>query len=672
MPTLLLKGMFSFYKDAIVSESLVNHSKALSAIQMILKIIEIKMQGHRRIDHVYLLNARTGSGKSTLMIASIFNALAEEHHGKLLCSEPRVVLTKSNALDVIRYHNNFVLGKNIGVLTGSERILCTAHDSLYYCTTQILNDQLVSILQTHDERLAKMKLSAYNVIVIDEVHVLDLPMLGLLKTILNILDRFGEYEACPLFIFASATIDVEQLTKYYFPDDYKDVIRDPTLIGEVLGEPNYKVENIFLDASTMAEYNERENREGGMSGFTIVAEWFVKNCYQKLLESKSYIKVDDKKYQCRDALIFSPLVSGINTIGRYLTDNLKDIPIFYINNDTTEGQFKTWREKNRGKKRVLVVGFARNFSVVSDEILSHTIDPDEEALENETKIVIATPIIETGKTISTLRLCIDIGMQTQTLYNPLVYKMDSQLMYLRQIPINKKQSIQREGRIGREAPGTFVHFYTEDIFNKFALFDTPETINNVYLSNLMMDEFAGANIGDVFDVVNTNKFLYPITTDIFTKTMHDLIHSGLFSIDGKFIDTRRVRETEIWITYARFLYIISGYSLYEALLIAAVNRKTIVPVYNIHDMSSSFFKHDLKSITKESSHEIIDGIRLARNALTVIMYGTRNKYNIPYIEERVYEKRKLPPNTLRSKGGMREVVVQKNDELSSESNDWFP
>ena len=42
-----------------------------------------------------------------------------------------------------------------------------------------------------------------------------------------------------------------------------------------------------------------------------------------------------------------------------------------------------------------------------------------DSLYNEIRIVAATPVIETGKTIVTLYLCIDMGLNTTSVYNPL-------------------------------------------------------------------------------------------------------------------------------------------------------------------------------------------------------------------------------------------------------------
>lgn len=633
MPTLLLKGTFSFYKDAIVTDSLKSLIESLPSLQIIIKIINMKLQGHHRYDHVYFLNGRTGSGKSTLFIATLYNEIIQEIHGRLICSEPRVILTKSNAIDVVRHDNNFVIGKNIGILTGSERLYCISRDSLYYCTTQILNDQLVSILHTKDIRRAKNKLKSYKLIVIDEVHILDLPMMALLKTILDILDRFGELEECPIFIFASATIDVLQLAKYYFRDDYIDVLKDPLMIGEVIGEPNYSIEKVFISDSDMKKYNEIESKQGGMSGYNIVANYFYNTYYNTIYNSDSYITHNEKRYQCRDVLIFVPLVMGIQTIANTLINKIKDRPVFFIDNGMTIDNVTEWRRKNNKKQRILIIGFARNYSPASDEILSNPIDVKHEYIKYETKIIISTPIVDTGKTISTLKLCIDTGIQTQTVYNPLAFKFSESKEYLKQIPINIKQCIQREGRVGREAPGTFVHFYSESIMNKFNLYDTPDTINNVCLSNLLIDTFKSKNVGVNYDLINENDYLYPITVDILIRSIHDLIYSGYFSVDGKFIKNNNM---DIWLSYANYIYSVLGYSLFDSLMLAAINRKYLMSMYSIREFSVKDLRYNNLKNLKPTS-DVIDGIKLARNTLTAIMYS--NKKILPLIKNRLYNKR---------------------------------
>ena len=70
---------------------------------------------------------------------------------------------------------------------------------------------------------------------------------------------------------------------------------------------------------------------------------------------------------------------------------------------------------------VVPVVNGRTIEYISNELLKFPIDPSYDAQIYETKIILSTPAIETGKTISQLYICVDTGLQFQQLYVPLTY-----------------------------------------------------------------------------------------------------------------------------------------------------------------------------------------------------------------------------------------------------------
>lgn len=644
MPTLALRGTFSFYKDAVTTDEQRVWMQNLTAIQIIIQQLRIKFGKQGKQSRLYFLKGRTGSGKSTLMISSFFESLIRGSRGKLICSEPRVVLTKANATDVVRYNKQYEFGKQMGVLSGAEKIFCSESECMYYCTPQILNDQLLSIIQLTDKPTIKQKLARFKIVVVDEVHVLDLPMMALLKTVKDTVDHFGDYEECPMFVFASATINVEQMTSYFFGDSANNVVRDPLLIGEVAGSSNFHVDEYFLEPSEIAKYNEMEKQRGRGGCFSIMAEYFYKHYYPLLYKSESYVNTKTDKFQCRDVLFFVPLVSGIDIIGMTLKNLIKDRPVFVIAKGTEMSEVTSWRLANKGKERILVVGFARGFAPASDELLSKPMETDVDSLYYESRIVVATPVIETGKTIVTLYICVDMGLQTTTVYNPLVHNFNESLQALKQIPANLNQTIQRMGRVGREAPGKYLHFYSKDIMSHFQLSDTADTINNACLSNLLLTHFKSFPLYSVFDVTNENHYLYPTTVDIIIRSMHDLIYAGFFTIYGELVNLKTsYKYVDSWILYAEYLYYIKGYSLFESLLLSAINRKTLPSLFTIRDLDPKKLRWQLDSIlTDDQPDEIVEGIQLARNTMTLIQYSqqnmreTRSPPSLVYIKDKVY------------------------------------
>lgn len=636
MPTLALKGTFEFYYKAITNKLLEKWKSSETAINIIINILKLKLTKTGSSNRAYFLKGRTGSGKSTLMISMFYENIIKNTNSKLICSEPRVVLTKANATDVVRYNKTYEFGKQMGVLSGSEKIICTESDAMYYCTPQILNDMLLSIIQLNDTFEIRRKLASLKLIVVDEVHVLDTPMMALLKTIKDTLNKFGDMKECPLFIFASATINIEQMVQYYFPNDINAIYENPLMIGSVAGSSNYEVNEQFLTNQQIATYNQREKKEGRNSCYRIIAEHFYDNYYHDLDKSESFVKNNGKFIQCRDVLIFVPLVAGIEHIGLALKKLIKDQPMFLITKGTEMKDVTAWREKHRNQKRILYIGFSRGFAPASDELLSKPIETDIDSLHNEIRIVVATPVIETGKTIVTLYLCIDMGLYTTTIYNPLVYDVNQSLTYLKQIPANINQTIQRMGRVGREAPGNYLHFYSKDIMSNFQLSDTAETINSACLSNLLLTHLKGYPVNKTFDMMNENHYLFPTTTDILLKSTIDLINAGYLTIYGQLVCLRTSFEyAENWILYARYLYYVLKYPLWDALLISSLNRKYLPPVLTVTNIKPNALRYQLQSLDKmEITDEIIEGIQKARNMLTKIIYGKDKTFS--YIENRIY------------------------------------
>ena len=296
-----------------------------------------------------------------------------------------------------------------------------------------------------------------------------------------------------------------------------------------------------------------------------------------------------------------------------------------------------WRNDNRNRKRLLIIGFASGFSPASDELLSKPIEQDPEALIWETRLIIATPVIETGKTITTLYQCIDMGLYTSSIANPLVYDINNTISFLKQIPVNINQSIQRLGRVGRECPGRFLHFFTKDVMSRLQLNDTAETINNSYLSNVLITHFKQFKINTYFDVINENGYLYPISVDTYIRTMNDMINAGIFDSYGNYLNLKTCGELiDIWLVYASYLYYILKYPLYVSLILAAVNRKSIPQIFSVYNFDMKNLKYDINSILKSKDDQtVIEGIQLARNTFTSIKYINKNSL-IKYIKDKQF------------------------------------
>lgn len=648
MPTLLDRSTFSFHPSASVPSELKRLLDSAPAIDIITTILRTKLARTGSRNRLYFLRGRTGSGKSTLMISTLYDRLISTSNSRIFCTEPRVVLTRANATDVIRHNpTRYALGKQVGIISGAERVMCTSKESIYYCTTQIMNDMLLSIIHSTDIAEIKHKLSAFRIIVVDEVHVLDTPMMALLKTIHDVIDRYGDISECPLFVFTSATIDIDQMVSYFCGSTLKvikDVLSDPYMIGEVAGSSNFEVIEEWLEPSTLAEYNKIEHEaveNDPMKAYTIIAEHFMNHYYNRLDSSTSFINVTTDgttiKVQCRDVLVFLPLVTSIEAIGKEFQRLITDRPTFVVRRGTTFDEVVKWRTANKGKPRVLIIGFARGYSKAGDELLSKPIETDVDALKNEIRIVSSTPVIETGKTIATVYMCIDMGLTTSPIYSPLTYDFSQHVRYIKQIPANMNQTIQRLGRIGREAPGLYLHFYSKEVMERFQKTDTAETVNCPCLSGLLISHIKGQPINGYIDIVNANNYLHPTSVDVMIRTANDLMSAGYLTVDGKYVNLRSTAKySENWILYAKQLHYVKGWSLWNALLIAALNRKSLPPMFDMGMIDPKSLRVQLEDLDKaERNDDLFESIQKARNVMTSIMYSKDRTF--AYVEKRMFE-----------------------------------
>ena len=637
MPTLAEKNKFNFNPKAAdkINETMKRWLEILPAIDIVINILNIKLRTSGKQNRLYFLKGRTGSGKSTYMIQELYKRIIEKFDDRtsIFCTQPRVVLTKSNSSELIRYNKEWKFGQNIGVRNGSEKINIRSKHGIVYCTTQIMGNLLTELLMMNDKERQLKTMRGMKIIVIDECHVLDTPMMALLKIVYDVVNKFGDLYDCPLFIFSSATIDIENMMRYYLREEAEDVIMDPLMSCDIQGTPNHPVEERFLTSDELKELNvkEQEKRE---SAFSLLAEYFGKNCLKLIKESKSEIKINGETTKCRDALIFVPLFSAIDFIG----DELKkyvDVPYFKIGKGCRFKDVKAWRDEHRNEERVLFVGYGRNYSTASDIILINAYDWDEEARKNEMKIICSTSVIETGKTISTLYLCVNMGIETLSLYNPLSYRPEFSIQYLKQVPINKNQAIQRKGRVGRECPGFFIHFYSKLCYDSFRNNDIPETINSPYLSQMVLNDLATFPIGTYKDLFNLNNYYYPTSTDILINSGRDLFYGCCITQFGQFIMMNSVQKTENWVMYAKYLFYCAGWSLWEALLFASINRTSLPPMLVMYGIKSTTLRYQLKDINEEMvNDDICDSIMRARNMMTSILYGKDKSFKCS--KERIY------------------------------------
>ena len=615
--TLFQNNSFNFHSSVDKSFNDKYNIKNMKAIDIILEVIKEKI---KHLDsyssHFYFLEGRTGSGKSTALPVEIFDKLKLS----VIITEPKINLTVGNInsiLSVPEFGGLLTLGKNIGYKNGLSSISCSEKTGITFITTQILEQKLNKIINEFKNTIKGLKQKEYinlpDVIIVDEVHNLDNPMIQTLYTIKKFMEsNLIHNNLKPVFIFQSATIDIDNLIKYFFEGSVDKLYKDPLLIGYVKGQRNFNVETKYDDVKNMNEFYEK-----------------LKNDYIPMsLNSNSIVKYSNFEFTARDILIFCQGISfytklcnvflndnedvkkmrqeGIIRIPKMMkmknTNKVKDvnevnkrqneienvecendsndgydnydnedfitIPYFYTNqadNETTDfNKIQEYRKRYKNQKRLLIIPFMSKFKTYSQKMFEQSRDQDVEALENEIKIIVGTNALEAGKTIDSLYICINNNLRYQILYNPFKNTFGGVKPKIQILPNDESSNIQKNGRVGRRSPGVFVDIISENEHKNLKDVSIVENINIISYSDFFIK-----SDDKYFDFVKMNNFYIPLSFDSLIITAYDLIHS--FNISPFGLNTIHDINA-LWLYYARFYYYILNWDLLSSLLTARYNR----------------------------------------------------------------------------------------------------
>lgn len=583
LPTLLLKNMFIWPEGSELTQEEERMTNEWKAIDIYLKILDDKLQIPGILNRISILRAFTGSGKSTVYPPNSYKQLLTKYNRALLMSEPRKNLTNNGVNDILNYETSWSLGKELAIHTGDIKVPSTDHAFIEFCTTQVIQNFLTSILDAEakgDERRVKKLLEKYVLITVDEAHILELPNLSVIASIKQVLNKFGERPECPLFVFASATLSEQEILNYF--GLLKPGLSLKYILSTIRGIPNNPIDINYLSDSTVKQISQ-ENKDM----YITTANYFAKYLYKPLFESKSFVHIDEynRDFQCRDALIFVPGLMMVETITRVLSKAINDKPVFVLDRKTTQKQLEEWREENKGKMRVLIMGYSADFSPLSLMLLEAPYEVNDDVLEFETKIIITTSVIETGKTIQLLKLVVDCGFDTKNMFMPLIY--DYRSNYLTKVPANQSQITQRKGRVGRKSPGIALFMYSQECYDARLKNDLPETINNGCLSELIYTtQINKINKPTCIDLATMNDFMYPISPDLLLRTANDLFFANVIGSCGEYIP-QDVEEK--WVIYAKLAYILLKMSLFRSIMTAVINSYSLPPTYQIYGFGPNSF-----------------------------------------------------------------------------------
>ncbi|MDE2099313.1 MAG: DEAD/DEAH box helicase [Patescibacteria group bacterium] len=391
---------------------------------------EYGKHGATLADRVLIVQAKTGTGKSTALPVALFRILRSENTPlrvpykgpSVLCTQPRVLTAIDIATNQIAgqsYLPDMQIGVTVGYSTGSFTEKPPA--GLVFATIGVLDAQLRSL---DDSEIMEM----YKFIIIDEAHERSIASDSTLLRLKNFYDRNVGNKKLPFLFFASATFDTALYAKY---------------MG--VGPENI----VIIDGSSFPI--ETHYAEQGTNDFPKDSALKVIQLHEANLKDAT-----DKA----DIMVFVP--------GALETKSVRDI-LDRKNKEYTEG-----------KEIPPLLVLSLNRDIIQEEAPDYflaTMDPGKLPLVNGVKplrrVVVATAASETGLTLNCLKYVIDCGFSRENLsYQP--YGVGG----LVTMPAPQSRIMQRRGRVGRKFPGEFFPMYTKNVFDSLQVQQFPEVVTS--------------------------------------------------------------------------------------------------------------------------------------------------------------------------------------------------
>ena len=467
-----------------------------------------KQLGHR----VILLRSGTGSGKSTTVAPFLYNTFQKYVNRQIVITQPRVLTSIDKAQDMAQHFQELILGQNIGYQTGS-RTLRPAKKGITSMTPGILlNTLATSTVEEIGQR--------YSFILIDEIHEKDINTETNLFLLKKFLKEYWEEPDCPFFILMSATFEPKPFMDYFDCPDCNFIEVEGRTFPIIPHFPQYDVQNYLTFALHKAldlhVNNIKDLGKGGVQDIMI----FVKN------------KTDAKVLMDELHLFNSKaMTKGLEYSKQYVKDLEKKggndkhyiLPILLNRQSFQEGG-RDYRNLFSDIKYLKTPIFS-----VGDKGIGRDIQSWEPASR---KVIVSTPIAETGITIETLKYCIDTGWVLSPEFNP-----DYGVEILLNKNLTRNMAEQRQGRVGRLDQGEWYPCYTQktyealpsDLYSKFITDDI-----TVFLLNIIVNETQ-----TTLEQVNPNDYSEEEQKTLFRQyklrpSWHKMIH--LKTVDFKSLD----------------------------------------------------------------------------------------------------------------------------------------
>ena len=441
-------------------------------INIILLYVKKAVESTILKEKILIIQAGTGSGKSTLMIYKIFTLLQNELKsvkGTIAVTQPRVMNAISLANDSLPNFSGIEVGKNVGYITGFLTY-SVLKNGINFMTVGILTQLLNNIYSQSDKNLSKEMIQnkiekeerefmkSFSVIIIDEVH--DRSMEGDVAIALmkKFLERNYKNKDCPILILTSATFEPEKFSKYYF---------DAPII-KISGGTSKPINDHWLKNDLPSN----------------PYEYVIEKLRDIMLE-----KIEESKELEKNILLFiySPgaateLISKIEKLNLELDENNKGTyAVLILSRETYLAN---------GKEYQLIFSPIENIQITLKN--GKNVTPKR-------KIILSTPIAETGITFENLGFVFDLGFYISVEYAPIY---DSMVIITK--PCTKNMIMQRRGRVGRNKPGSFYPLYSKEVFDKLQENTFPAIIvSNIDMAILNLITSGNKEIKRGFDLIDS-------------------------------------------------------------------------------------------------------------------------------------------------------------------------
>jgi HrpA-like RNA helicase len=383
---------------------------------------------------ICLFEAKTGTGKSTVLPAELYKRFKDKIKKTIICVQPTIITTIDIPKSIIKNYPEIKMGVNIGYQTGpmSKK---TTESGILFMTNGVLLQRLKS---STDEDIMKK----FSFIIIDEVHKRSIDIDSILYYVKNFLEKNYKNENCPTFILASGTMD------------YK-------FFGEYFGCPENSHIMVAGISHPIADHYTK---------FTVTN--YIK--YIAALICRIHhenIATINSKYS--EILVFLPGGATIKQLHKEIMSINMEIKTsgfeVAMKNNSNSTQYES-KEKMGGSKSA---NYLLPIALLSDVIEKNgddyknihlpianvEMELDGKKVKPSRKVIMATNVVETGITIPNLGYCIDAGFSQEMKFYPGV---GINCLVLQ--PISRDNVLQRRGRVGREQPGDFYAVYPEEIF----------------------------------------------------------------------------------------------------------------------------------------------------------------------------------------------------------------